>query len=64
MDKPLSNPQRLLLSELVRSGPQFCSQSYKPAQKLVDRGFARWIDDGLNLACTVAGRSFYEGSSE
>ena len=58
--KPITQPQKFLLMELVRSGPQRCAQNYAPAKHLVARGFARWINNDESLACTLAGRSHYE----
>lgn len=61
-DKPLTQPQRLLLMELVRRGPQNVAPHWPPAKNLIKRGLAELSDYNL-LAVTPAGVIFYNETS-
>jgi hypothetical protein len=60
----LTQPQLMLLGDLVRNGKDHCFEGYKPAQKLIQLGLAKARKGSfgsLHLEPTEAGRAALTG---
>lgn len=53
----LTQPQKTLLYSIIENGASYVYESYQPAKKLVEVGYARWVGD--NLKATGAGKRAY-----
>jgi len=54
----LTQPQKLLLY-IIRKGPEYCAETYKPGKRLVELGLAERKEWG-ELVATAAGHAWRE----